>query len=398
MKFFRRKLRNGITVIMEERDLPLVAISITNKFGASFEESKIKGIAHLIEHMVFTGTKTRTHEDISREIEKKGGMLNAFTSQEVTSFLFKLPNEHVFAGLDILCDIITNPKFDSVKFEKEKKVVLEEIKMYHDSPERAVFEKIEENLFAKPFGEGITGSEKSISALNRDFVYDYFKAHYSCENFIVTVVGDTDFNEICKYFEKNFSYRKVLLVNKEIKKTNNKSFEERPGIDQAHFVFAVHSPLVGSKEHFALEVLDAYLANGMSSRLFLKIREEKGLAYNVRSAINAEKNYSYYSIYAGTTKEALKEVEEIILDEFAKIDEMSDNDLEEAKERVIGLRKISSEESLHVMNELLFSELCGKAENYYNKEAEIRKVKLNDVKRLARKLIQRYSTAAIVPK
>jgi len=155
MKFQKRKLKNGITVLYEQRDLPIVSFSISNPFAASHEESKIKGIAHFIEHLVFTGTKTRTHEDISREIEKRGGVLNAFTAQDVTSFWFKLPSEHLFSGMDILVDMLKNPLFDEKKFEKEKKVILEEIKMYHDNPQRHVFEKIEENLYEKPFGVGV---------------------------------------------------------------------------------------------------------------------------------------------------------------------------------------------------------------------------------------------------
>src|SRR3989344_6160896 len=153
MKFYKKVLNNGIVVIMEKRDTPVVSFSITNKFGAAFEESKIKGIAHFIEHLVFTGTKTRSHEDISREIEKKGGILNAFTANEVTSFWFKLPSEHVFAGLDILSDMLNNAIFDKEKFEKEKKVIIEEIKMYHDNPSAFVMDQIEKNLYNKPFGE-----------------------------------------------------------------------------------------------------------------------------------------------------------------------------------------------------------------------------------------------------
>src|SRR3989338_3780531 len=155
MKFLSKKLSNGMIVNMEKRELPVVSFSISNPFGAAYEESKIKGIAHLIEHLVFTGTKTRSHEDISREIEKKGGIVNAFTAQEVTSFWFKLPAEHVFSGIDILADILQNPVFDKAKFEKEKRVVLEEIKMYHDDPSRFVHETVLENLYEKPLGEGI---------------------------------------------------------------------------------------------------------------------------------------------------------------------------------------------------------------------------------------------------
>ena len=174
MKFFKKKLKNGMIVIMEKRDLSVVSFSITNKFGAAFEESKIKGIAHFIEHLLFTGTKTRSHEDISREIEKKGGILNAFTSHEVTSFWFKLPSEHLFAGIDIIADMLKNPKFDNEKFEKEKKVILEEINMYHDNPRSHAFEMIERNLFESPFGDLVIGSKETVSSLNRNFVAEFF--------------------------------------------------------------------------------------------------------------------------------------------------------------------------------------------------------------------------------
>jgi len=398
MKLLKKKLKNGITVIMEKRELPVVSVSISNPFGGAFEKSEEKGIAHFIEHLVFTGTKTRTHEDISREIEKKGGILNAFTANEVTSFWFKLPSEHLFSGLDIIVDIIKNPKFEEKKFEKEKKVIIEEIKMYHDMPQKHVFDKIEENLYEKPFGEGIIGSEKTISAMNRDFVFNYYKEHYSPENYIVTIVGNADFDEICKHIEKQFEPAKRKLNEIEIKKRNRESVEERAGIDQAHFVFAVHAPLANEFEHYVLEVLDAYLASGMSSKLFLKIREEKGLAYAVRSSLNTERNYSYYSIYVGTTKEKVDEVKKDIIDEFKAIEKMSEKNLKEAKEQLIGLKRLAREDSSGVMNELMFAEIQGDVEDYYNYEKKVDKVKLVDVKKLAKELIKKYSSAAIVPK
>jgi predicted Zn-dependent peptidase len=396
MKLLKKKLSNGMTVIMEKRDLPLVSLSITNRFGAGHEKSGIKGISHVIEHLVFTGTKMRTHEDISREIEKKGGILNAFTSHEVTSFLFKLPSEHVFAGLDIFVDILKNPTFDAKKFEKEKKVILEEIKMYHDNPQRFVYDKMEENLYEKPFGEGIIGSAKTVSSLKRDFVFDFFKQNYSPENYIAALVGNADFDKICAYLEKNFEAEGKKPGVFGIKKKNAESIEERKGLDQAHFLFAIHAPLPGTREAYALEVLNAYLADGMSSKIFLEIREKRGLAYAVKSAINSEKNYSYYSIYVGTMKDKLSEVKKIILEEFEKAKKMSEKELKEAKEQVIGLKKVSSEESLNVMQELVFQELVGNAEDYYKYEENINRVTLEDIKKVAD--VKEYSTAAIVPK
>lgn len=398
MEFKRKKLSNGMSVLFEKRDLPLVSVSITNRFGGGYENSEVKGIAHLIEHLVFTGTESRSHEDISREIEKKGGILNAFTSHEVTSFWFKMPSEHLFSGFDIIVDILKNPKFDEEKFEKEKKVVLEEIKMYHDAPQRYVFEEIEKNMYEKPFGELVIGNKGSVSGLKRDFVADYFKKVYSPENYIVSVVGDGNFEEICEYLEKNFSKEGESAEIKEIKKKNAESVEEREGIDQAHFLLGVHAPLPSEDDFVVLEILDAYLASGMSSKLFLEIREKRGLAYAVKSMINAEKSYSDYLIYVGTTKEKIDEVKGLILEGFRDVEKMSEDDLKEAKERLIGLRHVSREDSSDVMNELMFAELRGNVDDYYKYEELVRGVGLKDVKRLAGELIKEYSTAAVVPK
>ena len=383
---------------MERRDLPLVSLSISNQFGAEFEKSEIKGIAHVIEHLLFTGTKKRTHEDISREIEKKGGVLNAYTDHGVTSYWFKLPSEHVFAGLDILTDMLNNTIFKEDKFEKEKKVILEEIKMYHDDPRSHAFEQLEKNLYEKPFGETVIGNKESVSGLKRDFVVSYFKEVYNPENYIVTIVGNADFEKICTYLEKNFAVNKAKPKPIEIKKRYARTVETRNDIDQAHIVFGMHAPLPSEKEFIALDVLDGYLANGMSSRLFLEIREKRGLAYAVKSIAGFGKNYSHYMIYIGTTKEALKEVEKIIVEEFSKIKDMTEKDLNESKERVIGLKRVVAEDSADVMNSLLFNELTGKAEEYYNYEKKIKEVSLDQVKNLAKELIKNYSTAAVTPK
>ncbi len=397
-KFFKKKLKNGITVLFEKRELPVVSACIANRFGGAFEESKIKGIAHVIEHLVFTGTKTRSNEDIAREIEKKGGVLNAFTAHEVTSFWFKLPSEHLFAGLDILTDMLKNPKFEKEKFEKEKKVILEEINMYHDNPRSYVFEMIESNLYESPFGDLVIGNKESVSNLERDFVAEYFKRVYSPENYIVCVVGDADFEKVCEYFEKNFKAEGKKQKHLQIKKKNTEGIEHREHLDQAHFVFAVHAPLPSDEDCYAMDVLDAYLANGMSSRLFLEIREKRGLAYAVTSSLEGEKNYAFYTIYVGTTKEALPKVKELILEGFENIKEMSEKDLIEAKQRVLGLNKLRAEESINVMNELMFEELGGDARNYYKYDEKIGKVSLEQVKKLAANLVKKYSSAAVVPK
>lgn len=396
--FFRKKLKNGMTVVMEKRELPIVVIGIANRFGGSFEKSEYKGVAHVLEHVLFNGTEKRSSEEISREVEKKGGILNAFTAHEITCFWFKMPSEHAFTGLEILSDILINSKLDKEKFEKEKKVILEEIKMYHDDPASDIFNEIEANLYKSPFGDSIIGNEKSVSALERDFVYDILKNKYNPSNYIVSVVGDVDFKKVCEFLDKKFKSNGNEYSQIEIVKENAETSESRDGIDQAHFVLGFHAPLPSEKEHYALKIMNAYLTYGMSSRLWNEIREKRGLAYAVKGVIQAEKNYSYYAIYVGTKKEKIEEVKKIILEEIEKISEMSEKNLKEAKETIRGLRKIGKEESSNVMEALMYSELAGKAEDYYDFENKIDLVKLADVKQLAKKMKEKYSSAAIVPK
>lgn len=397
-EFYSKKLDNGITVLFEKRYMPVIAVASSVKFGAQHESEKVKGISHFIEHLVFKGTKKRSVEEIPNEVESKGGIINAFTSEEITCYWNKLPSKHFSLGADITRDLVLNPLFEKNALERERKVILEEIKMYRDDPQKHVFELIERAMFEKPFGEGIIGSEETIKKMDRNFVFDYYRKHYSPENYIVTIVGDCDFDNVCGYLENNFDKIGGRYENEKIVKKNGEMIEEREGIDQANFIFAVHAPLAGTKEYYMLNVLDAYLADGMSSRLFLEIREKRGLAYAIKSSIIAEKDYSYYLIYAGTTKESVNDVRKIILEEFSKISEMKEKDLKEAKERVIGLKKIESEESSGVMNTLLFTELVIGAEEYYKYDNKIRDVKLEDVKKLAKELVKEYSVAMVLPK
>jgi predicted Zn-dependent peptidase len=398
MKFERRKLKNGMSVILEKRDLPVVAFGIANRFGAAYENSKIKGVAHVIEHLLFTGTKTRTSKEISAEIEKKGGILNAFTSHEMTCFWFKLPSEHVFAGLEILTDMLNNPLFEKEKFEKEKRVILEEIKMCHDDPSNDIFNKVEQCLYDKPFGELIIGSAETVSGLKRDEVAKIFEENYNPKNYTVCIVGNVDLDKVCEFLEKKFKGNKAIPRELAIKKINKDIKEERAGIDQAHFAMAFHAPLASEKEFMHLKVLDSYLAFGMSSPLFMEIREKRGWAYVVKSSVESEKNYAYYVIYAGTLKDKVEEVKKLVIEELKKVDKITEAQVKEAKETLKGLRKISREESSNVLNKLVFEEFATKAEDYYDFEKQVEEVKISDVKKMAKKLLEKYSVAMIVPK
>ncbi len=398
MKNFKRKvLKNGMTVIFEKRNLPLVAVGFAVKNGGINEAASEKGISHFIEHMVYKGTPSRNNKQIAEEIEKNGGKLNGFTSESCTAFWCKMPSKHLNIALNVLSDILQNPLFDEKELEKERKVIFEEIKMYHDSPADYVLEQIHCSLYEEPFGIPLIGTEKTMKSIDREKILEKFNQVYQPNNMVLCVVGDADFNELVKFVEKNFKNKKGEISEFKIKKKNKIQIEKRKGVDQANLIFAYHVPLAQDKKSNAAEVLSTLMAEGMSSRLFSEIREKRNLAYAVKGDSGINKEFAYNLIYVGTTKENVEKVKKLILEEFEKVSkELGEKELNSIKEQIIGNYHISLEDSQKQMVNLIFSELeKGNAEKFYEYEKEIRAVKLKDVKDLAK--IKKYSFFALVP-
>ncbi|MBI2629921.1 insulinase family protein [Candidatus Pacearchaeota archaeon] len=394
-EFYKKKLENGIVMLFEKRNLPIVSISANVKQGSGYESGKVKGISHVIEHMLFKGTKKRGYKEIASEIEKKGGILNGYTDEEITSFWCKLPKKHFSSGIDIVSDLISNPKFDEQEFEKEKKVILEEIKMYNDNPQAYVLFKIKELLYKEPFGLPGIGSNESVSQLTKKNIVEYYNAQYKSNKTFFCVVGNTNIEEIEEYaskFKKSEGEREKIIPVK----INKTIIEAREGIDQANFVFGFHVPSQSDKNRYAPELFNAVLSSGMSSRLFDEIREKRGAAYSVKGSVEQGKDFGFSSIYVGTTKDKVEICKEIILKEIKNMKSLSQKELDEAKEQLIGLRNVESEESINTMNGLIDEEINGDAEEYYNYEENVLKTKLEDVRAISN--IKNYSFIALVPK
>ncbi len=394
-EFYKKKLKNGLTVLFEKRNLPIVCNSVSVKFGSEFESASLKGISHFIEHLVFKGTKSRTQQQISEEVEKKGGIINAFTSEEITSYWNKLPSRYLEEGINISSDLALNPLFREEDLEKERKVILEEIKMYNDNPQLYVIEKIKELLYEKPFGMFAAGTIETVSKISKQDILHIFNSSYSTNNMILTVVGNADFNEICKLGEKIFPPTNKEVQEVEPIKKYSTVIEKRKGIEQAHLALGFHVPTMRDEKRYAAEVLDVILTRGMSSRLFQEIREKRGLAYSVKGILEQDKNYGYELIYVGTVKEKVKEVKELILKEIKKLQKLGRKELQEAKEQLIGLENVESENSEQVMVNLISEENAGNAEEYYKYEDRIKEVKLEDIKNLCK--LDNYSFIALVP-
>ena len=398
MKFHRKILKNGMTILFEKREIPIISVSFAVRNGGINENISEKGISHFIEHMLYKGTPKRNAKKIAEEIEKKGGDLNGFTSEEITAYWCKMPSKHFNIALDVLSDMVKNPLFDEKELEKERKVIFEEIKMYHDNPRLHIFDEIQKALYDGTMGMTLAGTYETMSSIDKNKIIEKFKQIYQPNNMILCIVGDADFNKIVEFAEKNFGDKKGKIPKQKFNLRNESKVEKRKGIDQANLVFAHHVPLAGNKKSFAALVLSTLMAGGMSSRLFSEIREKRNLAYAVKGDANINRDFAYNLIYIGTSKENVDIVKKIMLDEFKKVAESLDKkELEQVKEQLIGNYYISMEDSQSQMVNLLAYEIRNKAEDFYKFEKDISEVKLNDVKELARDVSKKYSFFALVP-
>jgi predicted Zn-dependent peptidase len=398
--FKRHVLENGFTILFERRNIPVVSMAIAVRNGGINEEAHEKGISHFIEHMLYKGTKNRTAKKIAEDIEKNGGVLNGFTSEEITVFHCKMPSKHTEIGLEVLSDMMNNSLFSEEEFEKERKVIFEELKMRRDSPHNYVFDKIQNILYEPPFGNDLIGTIETMNSITREKMVERFNNVYTSDNMVLCVVGDYEFDKLIKFAEENFSEGEKKEFVSPVVLKNDQVTEEREGVDQANLVFTYHSPTFSEEKSYAATVLSTIMGGGMSSRLFAEIREKRNLCYSVHATNHVSKDFAYSYVYVGTTKEKLEEVKGLIIEEFKKVAEgLEENELNEVKEQLIGNSQISMEDSQSQMVSLLLSEICGDVTKYYDFEENISKVKIEDVKELAKKVSQGdYSFFALVPK
>lgn len=397
--FYKTILPNGMTLLFEKRKVPITSTIAATRFGGAYESDKIKGIAHFIEHSVFETTK-RTSKEINLEIEKKGGEWNAFTSEEETAFWIKMDSKHFDLSMDIISDIMLHPAFTDKNFKKEKGIILQEIKMYHDLPNYHVLDRLKDALYQKPFAIPIIGTEKIISTVPKKTLMDYHNQYYVPSNMVLSVSGKAEFDEVKimaqKYFQKKSSNQKFSIPFKITSLNSTKEFvEKRKNLDQAHLALGFTIPTRMDKGRYSSEVLNASLGVGMSSPLVQEIREKRGLAYSVRSDLDQGNNFGYCYVYAGIRKDAVKEVKEIILREIKKLSSLQKRDFEETKEQLIGRYYLDMENSMKTAQNLMYEELTAGAEEYYHYPERISEVRLADVRGLSK--IKKYGYVAVVP-
>jgi predicted Zn-dependent peptidase len=319
-------LDNGMRVVSETiPHVRSVSIGVWANVGSRDEDSSRNGISHFLEHMVFKGTKTRSVRDIAQSLESLGGYLNAFTTKEQTCFYARVLDEHVDEAMDVLSDIVLNPTFRKEELEKEKLVVIEELKNAEDDPEDIIHDYFEKALFPRhSLGNPIIGTEVNLSRFQRDDLRGHITTHYIPSRMVVSAAGNIDHERLVSLAAKYF--RSLKLNGYHAKRTagpvkpEKKSVEEIPRpINQAHICLGTVSYGIRHKNRYALLVLNALLGEGMSSRLYQRIREKHGLAYSVYSYVTMLSDTGIFGTYLGTDKKNITSALELVQTELEKL-------------------------------------------------------------------------------
>jgi len=350
----RQVLPNGIRVVTERMPhVRSVSVGVWIGTGSREEAPHQTGLSHFIEHMVFKGTKNRTAEQIARSADSIGGGLDAFTSKEVVSYNIKVLDEHLPQAFDVVADLVRNPLFESKDIEKEKGVILEELKMEVDNPEYLLHELFSSHFWkGHALGRSILGTAQTIRSFDRDMVESYFKQVYAPANIVVTAAGSLDHRQLVRLTTKYLGDLKArpLHAIKTVPQAHAPLvFRDKKNLEQVHLYVGVPSIPMPHESRFACYILNAILGGGMSSRLFQNIREKQGLAYSVYSDLSLYRDAGCMVIYAGTSTKNAEKVVGSIINEMheAAASAVTEEELRRAKDHlkgsiVLGLESTSS--------------------------------------------------------
>ncbi len=373
-----------------------VTVLVLFAAGSKYETKEISGLSHFLEHMFFKGTKKRPDTTaIAEVLDRVGGRYNAFTSKEFTGYWAKVANDHLDLALDWVSDILLNSKFDGAEIAKERGVIIEEINMYMDTPMVYVENLWEQLLYGdQPAGWDVIGTKEIISKVTRAQFLDYFKTHYKTENALVCVGGAIDgavSQKVQKYFGR-------LAKGEETKKLAVREKQAKPealifnkATDQTHLCLGVRAYDIFHKDRIALLVLANILGGMMSSRLWISVREKKGLAYYVRASVENYTDSGYLVAQAGVANNRVEEAITAILKEYQKIrdQKISLAEIKKAKDNIKGAMRISLETSDELaswlaMQEILKKEILTPEEVFVKVDA----VSASDLARVAHDIFQ----------
>jgi predicted Zn-dependent peptidase len=396
-------LTNGIRVVSET--LPKsrsVSIGVWVKVGSRHEPEEIGGTSHFIEHLFFKGTEKRTAKDIAIEMDSIGGEMNAFTSQETTTYYAKVVDEHLPVAIDILSDILLHSKFDPLEMEKERKVILEEIKGVEDTPDDYIHELFTNTVWAgNSLGRPILGTKDTIKALKHKDIVSYIDDYYSPKEIVISAAGNFEHARLIELL--NASFGKLArggIAKKEVTPDFMQAIAvKKKQLEQVQICIGCKGMHYTHEDRFVLSALNTVLGNSMSSRLFQEIREQNALAYSIYSYVTSYRDTGLLTVYAGADPANALEVVRLVIKEFGKIKEEGITPAEETRVRnqIKGSLVLSLESSTSHMSRLARQEIYfGKYLSMDDIIKGVEKVTAEQVQRLAGQLFTRENISLTI--
>lgn len=359
-------LPNGLRIISESMThVRSVSVGIWIDSGSRRESPVESGLSHFIEHLVFKGSATRSAEDIARSMDSLGGNLDAYTGKEVVCFNTKVLDEHLPIAFDVLSDMVLRPAFRADDIEKEKGVILEELKMEVDNPEYLVHETFSSNFFrGHPLGQSIIGTRQTIHSFDTKTVRDFYRSVYTPSNILVTAAGNLEHAQLVDLVTAQFGPLAARKPGKQAGPPQPQArivLKDKTSLEQVHMLAGVPAYSVAHPGRYSAYVLNVLLGGSMSSRLFQTIREQRGLAYSVFSEMNAFRDSGVLAIYAGTSRQSLPQVVDLMVSELRKLKEetVPVEELKRGKDHLkgsvmLGLESTSSRMSNLARQEMYF--------------------------------------------
>lgn len=402
MKIEKFKLDNGLRVVVVPiENLESATLTVWVKTGSRHENEKNAGVSHFLEHMVFKGGKKRpSTKKIAEAVDNIGAEFNAATYKEWTNFYIKARADNMRIAFDVLSDMVLDPILDAAEIEKEKGVILQELKMYEDNPRRHVWDIFQGIMFnGSTLGWETIGTKKSVSEMKREDFVEYRRNQYNASTMVLTIAGGVNVAEVKKLAQEYFSGL-AKTSDYETFKTFGLSTSEKSVVlltqkrEQTNFVVGFPGVKIGHPDRFIISVLRSILSGGMSSRLFTQVRERRGLAYSVFADSEYFIDAGYFSAYAGVDPKKVKSAIKVILKELYKLTTdkhgITNAELKKAKEYLKGHIALGLEDSSAIndfvgMDELFMNEVFTPEQIY--KEIDV--VTIEDVVRVASELFQK---------
>ena len=331
-------LANGLRVASDYMsNVETVSVGAWVAVGTRHEQPKLNGISHLLEHLAFKGTKKRTAFSIAEEIEAVGGQLNAYTSRENTAYYAKVLKEDVALAIDIISDILQNSTIEPSELERECEVVIQEINQSHDTPDDIIFDHFQETAYPnQAIGRPILGEESLIKSINCDTLLDYMKVQYSASKIIVAAAGNVKHDYLVELAERAFcDLPRDSTTETEPSKYQGGDYREIRDLEQVHVVMGLDGVSYKDPDYYPISVLSTLLGGGMSSRLFQEVREKRGLVYSIYSFASSFEDGGIFGIYAGTSRDEVRELLPIICSELQKLtDRIDDSEVARARSQL----------------------------------------------------------------